>query len=204
MQPTLRPPRPNTPPSSAAYLTALIDEWARTGGVPANPSREPGAVPDPSDGRDGSVLIWVEAAADGPGPPAGHSRGMIFVAHGPGPKVTERSFVISYPIKTGGRAQRVHAVLGLLRAKGWSLVAYRRRTTASGHANTAVLVNTARPCREQRLWMGEPVPESRTQGRAHKPGLPRSLRAAAVPATLAAWRQGRAWTGGGSSGDPGA
>ena len=204
MQPILRSPCPDTPPSSAAFLAALIDERARTGGVPADPSPEPGAVPDPANGRGGSVLIWVEAAADGPGPPAGHRRGMIVVAHGSSPEVAERSFVISYPVEAGGRAQRVPAVLGLLRAKGWSLLASRRRTMVSGHANTAVLVNADQPGGEQRLWLAEPVPASRTHGRAHKPGLPHSLQPATASAALAARRQSRAWIGGGPSGNPGA
>lgn len=204
MQPIKRAPCLETPPSSAAYLAALIDERARTGGVPADPSRDPGAAPGLTDGRNGNVLIWVDGTADGPDPPTGQSRGMIVVAHGSSPDVEERSFVISYPVEAGTWARRVPAVLDLLRAKGWSLLAFRRGTTASGHANTAVLVNTARPGGEQRLWLTEPVPASRTQGRARTPGLPRSLRFAAAPVALATRRRGRAWTRKGSSGEPGA
>ena len=204
MQDILRVSCPDTPPSSAAFLAALIDVRARTAGVPANPSRKLGGIPDPADGSGESVLIWVEAATDGPGPSAGHSRGLIVVAHGPGPEVAERSFVISYPVEAGGRAQRVPAVLGLLRAKSWSLLASRRSIMESGHANTAVLVNADQPGGEQRLWLAEPVPASRTHGRAHKPGLPRSLRPATAAAALAARRQGRAWIRSGPSRDPGA
>jgi hypothetical protein len=204
MQPILRAPCPDTPPSSAAFLAALIDKRARTGGVPTDPSREPGAVPDSADGRGGSVLIWVEAATDGPVPFAGHQRGMIVVAYGPGPEMGERSFVISYPVEAGSRAQRTPAVLGLLRTKGWSLMASRRRTTAAGHANTAVLVNTDRSGGEQWLWLAEPVPASRTHGRARRPGFLHPLRPTAAPAALTPRRQGRAWFGGSPSGDPGA
>ena len=185
MQPIQRAPCPDTPASSAAYLAALIDQQARTGGRSADWSRCPGTASGPADRRDGTVLIWVEAAADGPRPAGRHSRGMIVVAHGPSPAAAERSFVVSYPVEAGGQAQRVPAVLGLLRAKGWWLLASRRRKMASGHANTAVLVNTARIGGEQRLWLAEPVSATRAQGRVRKTGVPHSLRAAAAPAALA-------------------
>jgi len=174
MQPIQRTPCPDRPASSAACLAALIDERAMAGGVPADPSRGPGAAPSPADG---TVLIWMEGAAGGPGPAA-----------------AERSFVVSYPVEAGSQAQRIPAVLGLLRAKGWSLLASRRRTTATGHANTAVPVN-AGPGGEQRLWLAEPVPASRAQGRARKPGMPPPLRPAAAPVAMAVRRRARAWTG---------
>ena len=204
MQTILRAPCPDNPPSSAAFLAALIDVRVRTGGVSANPSRRLGAVPDLANGRGGSVLIWVEAAADGPGPPAGHKRGMIVVAHGPSAEVAGRSFVISYPVEAGGQARRVTAVLGLLRARGWSLLASRRRNTAAGHANTAILVNANQPGGEQRLWLAEPVPAPRAHGRAHKPGLTHSLQPAKAVAAMAARRQNTAWIDDGPSGNPGA
>ena len=203
MQPIQRAPCPDAPTSSAAYLAALIDGQARAGRAPADPPPGPGAASRPADGRDGAVLIWVEGAMDGPGPAPGRSRGMIVAAHGPSPAAAERTLVVSYPIEDGGPAQCIPAVLGLLRAKGWSLLASCHKRTATGHANTAVLVNVGLGG-ERRLWLAEPVPASRAQGRARKPGLPHPPRAAAAPAALARRRQGRAWTEDGAGGGPGA
>ena len=142
----------------------------------------------------------MEGATAEAGTAAGYGRGVIVVAHGPGLRTAERSFVISYPVEAGGHAQRIPAVVGLLEALGWSLLATRRRRTASGHANTAVLVNTARPGVEQRLWLAEPVTAPQTLGRARKLGLLPFPRAAAA---LKARRQAQAWINGIAIGDPG-
>lgn len=201
MQHIQRASCPDLSPSSAAYLAALIDGQARTNGPPDDPAHNPGMALAAPDGRDGNTLIWVEGAMAEPGPAAEHGRGMIVVAHGPGQAAAERSFVISYPVEAGGQAQRIPAVLGLLEAMGWSLLESRRRRTASGHANTAVLVNTVRPGGEQRLWLAEPVPDSRRRGHARKRERPHYVWPASALPILKAHRQVRAWTRGGASGD---
>ena len=200
MQPIQHASCPDVPPSSAAYLAALIDGQARTDGARADPAHDPGTAQDATGRRDGSTLIWVEGGTADPGGAAGHGRGMIVVACEDGHGAAGHSCVISYPIEAGGQAQRLPAVLALLETLGWSLLASRRKRTASGHANTAVLVNKARPGVEQRLWLAQPVPASREHGRTGKHGWLDAPRADTTPAALRMRRRAQAWTRGGASG----
>ena len=185
--------------SSSACLAALIDEHARTDAPPVKPGRDPAV---PSSPVDCNVLIWVEDAVAGPGLPARHNRGMVVVAHGPGQAVAERSFVISCPVEASGEGRQVPAVLSLLQAMGWSLLASRHRTTATGHANTAVLVNKTCSGGERRLWLAEPALTPQAQGRARKNmrSNPMPCRAAAKSATSKARRQAAGWSDEGSAG----
>ncbi len=201
MQPIQHASCPDLPPSSAAYLAALIDGQARTDGARADPARDPGTAQDATGRREGSTLIWVEGGSADPGGAAGHVRGMIVVASEAGHGAAGHCCVISYPIAAGGQAQRLPAVLVLLEELGWSLLTSRRRRTASGHANTALLVNKARPGVEQRLWLVQPVPASRKHGRAGKHGWLDAPRADITPAVLEMRRRAQAWTRGGASGD---
>ena len=162
MQPIQRALCPDTQLSSSACLAVLIDEHARTDGPPVKPGRDLAAPPDSTDSN---VLIWVEDAMAGPGLPAWRNRGMVVVAHGPGLAGAERAFIISCPVEAGGEGQQVPAVLSLLQAMGWSLLASQHRTTATGHVNTAVLVDKTRSEGEWRLWLAEPALAPKAQGR---------------------------------------
>jgi hypothetical protein len=99
-------------------------------------------------------MVWVEGE---PGLAGARGRGMMVVGHGPDPVAMKRSLVISYPLGAGGERQCLHAVSGALQKLGWSVVTFRRRKTAKGRANTAILVNQARSGGEQRLLLAEPV-----------------------------------------------
>ena len=165
---------PRPPAIPAAYLAALIDEQARSSRLPAASGQERGAALGAADAGGPATLIWVEGAAAAPSPDAGRGRGMIVAAHGPGQAAAERSFVISFPAEAGHLTPRLPAVLSQLQAMGWSLLARRRRAAATGRADIAVLVNTARLGAKQRLWLAEPVP-------ALRPRPPRHGRPALVP-----------------------
>ena len=129
----------------AEHLAALIDGQAQACREPAGP---PG----------GNALIWVKGE---PGLADGRSRGMIVVGQGRDPAATERCLVISYPLGAGDDRQCLHAVSSALQRLGWSVVAFRCRNTATGCANTAVLVNHALPDGQQRLLLAEPIKASR-------------------------------------------
>lgn len=136
------------PPSAsclAEHLAALIDGQAQ---ACREPSRPPG----------GNALISVKGE---PGLADGRSRGMIVVGHGPDPAARERSLVISYPLGAGAGRQCLRAVSNALQRLGWSVVAFRCRNTATGCANTAVLVNHALADGQQQLLLAEPVKASR-------------------------------------------
>ena len=150
------------PPASrlAEHLAALIDGQARECSAPAGGCVQ-GAAPAKPPG--GNALIWVEGE---PGLADGHSRGMIVVGHGSDPAVMDRSLVISYPLGDGDERQCLHAVSNALQKLGWLVVASRCRKTATGRANTAVLVNKARCGGEQRLMLAEPVQDARQWWRA--------------------------------------
>ena len=143
--------------SLGASLAALIDRRVRAGHEADGPGST-GAT-----GPNGSVLVWLDhpGPGSGPGPEsgpvAGSGRGVIVVMHRASQAVGARSFVVSFPAGTGGRGRQLGAVSRLLAAMGWSLLAFKRRQTEVGHADTAVLVNTRRFGGEQRLWLAEPV-----------------------------------------------
>lgn len=145
--------------SSATYLAALIDRQVRRHGPAIGQvSQSPGALSGLKGRPDGDALLWVEDAEPVIRPRSGNRRGVIVAAFDPGQGATERTLVVSYPVEAGSAAQRILAVLGILEHMGWSLLAFRRRRTAdTSHANVAVLVSTARPGPEQRLWLAEPV-----------------------------------------------
>ena len=108
----------------------------------------------------GSALIWVEGEQDRADD---HGRGIIVVGHGPDPATAARSSVISFPVGANDGQHCLHAVSNALRAFGWSVAASTGRKTATGRANTAVLVNRARPAGEQRLFLAEPIQATRQQ-----------------------------------------
>ena len=137
----------------AEHLAALIDGQAQACREPARP---PG----------GNALIWVEGE---PGLADGCNRGMIVVGHGPDLAATERSLVISYPLGAGDERQCLQAVSNALQKLGWSVVAFQRRKTTMGCANTAILVNHALPGEQQRLLLAEPIKTTRQRPTAPMP-----------------------------------
>ncbi|MGI4943571.1 MAG: hypothetical protein ACRYHQ_23895 [Janthinobacterium lividum] len=149
MQPIHRTSCQGIQPLSAAcladHLAALIDGQAQACREPVKP-------------LGGNALIWVKGE---PGLADGRNRGMIVVGHGPDLAATERSLVISYPLGAGDERRCLHAVSDALQKLGWSVVAFRCRETATGCANTAVLVNHAFPGGQQRLLLAEPVKTNR-------------------------------------------
>ena len=207
MQPIHRTSCQGTGPSAsvslAGYLARLIDGQAQARTALAAGGRGPDAA------GDANALIWVEDDAapeqaaprnaaprnaapggdapgdpkHGPGLPGPRARRMIVAAHGPGQAMAERSFIISYPVGANGGGQRIPAVSAMLAGMGWSVLAFRRWRTALGRTSTAVLVNTARPGGEQRLWLAEPpVPSRRAP----------AVRTAAIPAQAGPGRPCRA------------
>ena len=159
VQPIHRTSCQGIPPLSASclaeHLAALINGQAQECSAPADGCLQ-GAAPAGPPGGNG--LIWVEGE---PGLADGHSRGMIVVGHGSDPAVMDRSLVISYPLGAGDERQCLRAVSNALQKLGWLVVVSRCRETATGRANTAVLVNPARCGVEQRLLLAEPVQAAR-------------------------------------------
>ena len=185
MQPIHRTSCQGIPPLSASclaeHLAALINGQAQECSAPADGCLQ-GAAPARPPGGNG--LIWVEGE---PGLADGYSRGMIVVGHGSDPAVMDRSLVISYPLGAGDERQCLRAVSNALQKLGWLVVASRCRETATGRANTAVLVNPARCGVEQRLLLAEPVQAARQRRAAPMPEQRKFMarRAAAVrPARL--------------------
>lgn len=129
----------------AEHLAALIDGQTQTNGAAAK--------------QPGNALIWVEGE---PGLAAGHGRGMIVAGHGPDPAAAKRSSMISYSLGDGDGRQCLHTMSSALEMLGWSVLALRRRTTATGCANMAVLINHARSGNE-RLMLAEPIQAARQQ-----------------------------------------
>ncbi len=153
MQPIHRAPcQDGRTPSAgclAGYLAELIDTRARSRGTLA----EAGAGPDLPGEPDGNELIWVEGS---PGLATKPNRGMIVVAHEPGQAAAQRSFVISFPLDSGGFLGRVPTIAGMLATLDWTVLAVQRCKTAAGELNTAVLASKAQPGGNRRLWLAEP------------------------------------------------
>ncbi len=172
MQPIHRTSCQGIQPLSAScladHLAALIDGQAQACREPAGP---PG----------GNALIWVKGE---PELADGRNRGMIVVGHGPDLPATERSLVISYPLGAGDERQCLQAVSNALQKLGWSVVAFRYRKTATGCANTAVLVNHALPDGQQQLLLAEPIKTTRQRPVAPMPKQRHGNRAAP-------WRAGQ-------------
>lgn len=152
------------------HLAALIDGQAQ-------------ACREPAGSAGGNSLIWVEGEF---GPADGCSRGMIVVGHGPNRAAMKRFLVISYPLGAGDGRSCLHAVSNALRRLDWSVVASRCRKTATRCANTAVLVNHARPGGQQRLLLAEPVQATR-----QRPAAPMPKRRDCVPRRAVAVRPAR-------------
>ena len=169
MQPIHRTSCQDIQPLSATcradYLAALIDGQAQARRALADNCAQ---GTDPTEPPGGNALIWVEGE---PKLADGRNRGMIVVGHGSDPTVAERSSVISYPLGASDERQCIPAVASALQKMGWSVVALRCRKTAAGRANTAVLVNQARPGGEQRLLLAEPI-----QAAQQRPAVPMPIR----------------------------
>ena len=215
MQPIHRAPcQDGRTPSAgclAGYLAELIDTRARSRGTLA----EAGAGPDLPGEPDGNELIWVEGS---PGLATKPNRGMIVVAHEPGQAAAQRSFVISFPLDSGGFLGRVPTIAGMLATLDWTVLAVQRCKTAAGELNTAVLASKAQPGGNRRLWLAEPSAVAPahpglsmpTQPGPPQPGPPQPGNGRIVPPVPAARQDGAAdgmrdqvedWVNEGGSGD---